>query len=194
VTGPADGPMRDLMSQLANLQQAFGGAAGTAGPGGPAVVEIVGSAGGGAVRVRVGGDLEFSSVEISPEVVDAEDVSVLEDLVLAALRDAAEQLRHAAESNLNEMVGGALSGLFGAIGEAGAWGAEDDELDDDELEDDELGVEDLDDVDAEDALDDGESATHDDGSVVTDARDRPAPSDLGDEEPGSAGASATPGR
>jgi DNA-binding YbaB/EbfC family protein len=51
-------------------------------------VSIEGSAGGGAVKVTCNGQAEFTSVKIKPEAVDPEDVETLEDLVLAAIKDA----------------------------------------------------------------------------------------------------------
>jgi len=50
--------------------------------------EIVGSAGGGAVTIRMTGDGKVLDAAIEPEVVDPEDVELLEDLLCAALRDA----------------------------------------------------------------------------------------------------------
>jgi len=100
-----------LMSQLGqvqeNLQQAQARAASE-------VVE--GSAGGGAVRVRVTGAFEFESVTIDPAVVDPDDVEMLQDLVLAAVRDAVEQAAGLTADALGGGgldLGGALGGLLG---------------------------------------------------------------------------------
>ena len=46
------------------------------------------TAGGGAVKVTVTGKMELTKVEISPEVVDPEDVEMLSDLVIAAANEA----------------------------------------------------------------------------------------------------------
>lgn len=46
--------------------------------------ELVGEAAGGAVKVTVNGKKVMSAVNIDPEVVDAEDVEMLEDLIMAA--------------------------------------------------------------------------------------------------------------
>lgn len=72
---------------------------------------VEGVAGGGAVRIRVDGHLEFHAVRIDPGAVDPDDVGLLEDLVLAALRDATAKLRAGAP----EPFGGGLDlgGLFG---------------------------------------------------------------------------------
>ena len=99
-----------LISQLGqvqqNLQQAQAEAASQ-------VVE--GSAGGGAVKVRVTGGLEVLSVVIDPSVVDPDDVEMLQDLVLAAVRDGLERASALASSAFGGAdVGGMLGGLFGS--------------------------------------------------------------------------------
>lgn len=53
---------------------------------------VEGQAGGGMVRIRVNGGFEFEAVEIAPEVIDPGDPEMLQDLVLAALHDAARRL------------------------------------------------------------------------------------------------------
>ena len=58
--------------------------------------EVVGQVGGGAVRVTMTGDFDVRAVHIDPAAVDPADVSMLEDLVLAALRDAADAVRRLA--------------------------------------------------------------------------------------------------
>lgn len=55
---------------------------------------VVGSAGGGKVTVEATGGGIFERVSIDPEVVDPDDVELLEELVLAAVRDAATQIAH----------------------------------------------------------------------------------------------------
>ena len=77
---------------------------------------VEGSAGGGKVRVRVGGEFSFSSIRIDPSVVDAENVEFLEDLVLAAIRDATTQLLAEKTAMINEAMGSSLAGLFGGLG------------------------------------------------------------------------------
>ncbi|MHB1986471.1 MAG: YbaB/EbfC family nucleoid-associated protein [Acidimicrobiales bacterium] len=54
-------------------------------------VTILGRAGDGAVEIELTGNLEAIGVKITPEVVDPADIAMLEDLVLAALRDALSQ-------------------------------------------------------------------------------------------------------
>jgi nucleoid-associated protein EbfC len=78
---------------------------------------IEGNAGGGAVKVAVTGGFDFQRVSINPGAVDADDISMLEDLVLAALRDAATQIM-ALQNDANPLAGlgddlGGLGGLLG---------------------------------------------------------------------------------
>ncbi len=76
---------------------------------------LEGSAGGGVVVVAVTGGMEVRSVRISPEVVDPSDVEMLEDLVLAAVRDAVAQVQDAQQASLGGLGlgGGGLGGLLG---------------------------------------------------------------------------------
>ena len=74
-----------------------------------------GSAGGGVVVVSLTGGMEVRTVRISPEVVDPSDVEMLEDLVLAAIRDAVTQAQDAQQASLGGLGlgGGGLGGLLG---------------------------------------------------------------------------------
>ena len=69
---------------------------------------VEGAAGGGMVKVQINGAREVLSVGIEKDVVDPDDVEMLEDLVLAAIKEA---LRKADEMVKNEMakVTGGLS-------------------------------------------------------------------------------------
>ena len=49
--------------------------------------EVVGSAGGGLVKVTMNAKKVVTGIEISPDAVDTEDMSMLEDIILAALSD-----------------------------------------------------------------------------------------------------------
>lgn len=68
---------------------------------------VEGQAGGGVVKVRCTGGLDFQAVTIDPKAVDPDDVEMLEDLVLAAIRDAV--------ARANELNQEALGG-FGNLG------------------------------------------------------------------------------
>ena len=76
--------------------------------------EVEGQAGGGMVKVRVTGGMEFRGVTIDPSAVDPDDVSMLEDLVLAAIRDAVTKAGQISEQAMGGLdLGGLGSGLFG---------------------------------------------------------------------------------
>ena len=72
---------------------------------------VEGTAGGGLVRVTANGSGEITALSIDPKAVDPDDVESLEDLVLAAIRDAA---RAAAE--LSEQTMGPLTQGMGGLG------------------------------------------------------------------------------
>lgn len=72
-----------------------------------------GSAGGGVVKVWVTGDRQVTKVEIAPEVIKDGDKALLEELVLAALRDGIGRATRTAEESLAKVTGGMrLPGLF----------------------------------------------------------------------------------
>jgi hypothetical protein len=97
-----------LLSQLGQVQQSIQDAQESA-----AAASVEGSAGGGAVRIGLSGAMEVQSVSIDPSVVDPAEVEMLEDLVLAAMRDALEKV--------TELQTSALSGIqFGAASQGGA--------------------------------------------------------------------------
>lgn len=68
------------------------------------VLEV--TAGGGAVKVTVNGQQDIQSIKISPEVVDKEDVEMLEDLVLSAVKEAVAQSREMASKKMGGLTGG----------------------------------------------------------------------------------------
>lgn len=79
-----------------------------------AAMTVEGSAGGGLVRVTATGDGSITAVAIDPNAVDTEDLSLLEDLVTAAVADAQRRSRELQESEMGSAVGGlgGLPGLF----------------------------------------------------------------------------------
>jgi DNA-binding YbaB/EbfC family protein len=81
---------------------------------------VEGTAGGGVVKVQMSGGGEVTGLELAPEVVDPDDVEMLQDLILAALRDAAAkvaELQQQAMGALGQIdlgsLGGSLGGLLG---------------------------------------------------------------------------------
>ncbi len=55
---------------------------------------VEGSAGDGAVKISCTGELEFQSVKIKADAVDINDLETLEDLVLAAIKNACEKAKN----------------------------------------------------------------------------------------------------
>lgn len=67
---------------------------------------VEGVAGGGAVQVVMTGGQEISSVKVSKEVVDPEDVEMLEDLILVAVKDALEKSRALSAERMGRITSG----------------------------------------------------------------------------------------
>jgi len=73
---------------------------------------ITAQAGGGMVEAVVNGRQELVSLKIDPEVATPDDVEMLQDLVLAAVRDAMEQASALTSNALGQAgLGGAGGGL-----------------------------------------------------------------------------------
>jgi nucleoid-associated protein EbfC len=73
-------------------------------------LKVEGLAGGGLVRIEMSGSKDVLSVRIDPSAVDPSDVETLQDLVLAALRDASRQVDEAVKKKTSGMLGGMLGG------------------------------------------------------------------------------------
>jgi len=74
---------------------------------------VEGTSGGGKVTVTMTGAGEVTAVRIDPSVVDRDDVELLEDLIVAALRDAMTKVGRAAEERLGSGLLGGVGDLFG---------------------------------------------------------------------------------
>jgi DNA-binding YbaB/EbfC family protein len=66
--------------------------------------QVEGSAGGGAVKVVVSGQQKLLSIAIEPDV--AEDVEMLQDLVVAAVNDAMDRSRELAAERMQSVAAG----------------------------------------------------------------------------------------
>jgi DNA-binding YbaB/EbfC family protein len=93
--------LQQLMQQAQKMQQQMAEAQAEL-----AEAELTGTAGGGLVTVTVSGGGEVKAVKIDPKAVDPDDVETLEDLVLAALHNAAEEARQLTERKLGPLAGG----------------------------------------------------------------------------------------
>jgi DNA-binding YbaB/EbfC family protein len=83
---------------------------------------VEGSAGGGAVRVSLRGDLELERVTVAPAAAAAvgDDPSMLEDLIQAAMNDALRQYKQrygaTAEEQMQKLLGGSdMGGMLGSL-------------------------------------------------------------------------------
>jgi DNA-binding YbaB/EbfC family protein len=85
---------QELQQKMAKLQEELG----------EKTVEA--SSGGGMVAVVANGKQEIVSIKIDPEVVDANDVEMLEDLVLAAINDALYQAKQMVTEQMSQLTGG----------------------------------------------------------------------------------------
>ena len=140
--------------------------------------EVIGTAGGGAVRAVVSGVGQLLDVTIDPSVIDptdpAETAATVADLVLAAVRDAWDSAIDLQQRQLGALGGGFGGGLPAGLGDALGGGGgidlsslglpglsgpiafdDDDEYDEDDDEDDDED-EDFDDEDDVDLEIDGE--------------------------------------
>lgn len=74
---------------------------------------VEGVSGGGTVRVQVNGGLELVSIHIDPAVIDPAEREILEDLVLAAVKQGMQRARELGKGELSRLTGGlSLPGIF----------------------------------------------------------------------------------
>lgn len=64
------------------------------------------SSGGGSVTVKMDGRKQILTIKVDPEVVKSGDVEMLQDLVLAAVNEAARKIDEAMQSTVGGMLGG----------------------------------------------------------------------------------------
>jgi nucleoid-associated protein EbfC len=102
---PAQPNMQQLMKQAQQMQQQLVAAQDQL-----AQEQVEGSAGGGLVRAQMTGAGELTAVTIDPKVVDPDDVETLQDLVVAAIRDAAGNAADLAQQKMGPLTGG-LGGM-----------------------------------------------------------------------------------
>ena len=71
------------------------------------------SAGGGAVKVKVDGEQTVLEIKISKDIVDADDIEMLEDLVMVAVNDALNKSKEEYKNKMSGITGGFnIPGLF----------------------------------------------------------------------------------
>jgi DNA-binding YbaB/EbfC family protein len=105
--GQFGGPpnMQQLMKQAQKMQEQLEAAQAEL-----AAAEVTGTAGGGLVTATLTGSGELTSLTIDPKAVDPEDVETLQDLIVAAVRDAHRAVAELASEKMGPVTGG-LGGL-----------------------------------------------------------------------------------
>ncbi|HXH22995.1 MAG TPA: YbaB/EbfC family nucleoid-associated protein [Dehalococcoidia bacterium] len=108
---------RDILSQLGQIQERIA----------KAQEELEsrvaeGTAGGGAVTIKITGGMKVQELHIEPDVVDPSDVSMLEDLVTAAVNEALQQVQGFQMGQISGLAGGLNLGALGIPGLGGAAG------------------------------------------------------------------------
>ena len=71
-----------------------------------AELKLEASAGGGMVKVVMGGQKQLLELKLDPEVVNKDDVEMLQDLVLAAVNEAGRKVDEAIQSKVGGLTGG----------------------------------------------------------------------------------------
>jgi len=85
---------QELQAKLAKAQQEL------------ANTTVEASSGGGAVKVTINGQQQIQQIKISPEAINPDDVEMLEDLVLAAVKEAIAKSQELAAQRLGKLTGG----------------------------------------------------------------------------------------
>ena len=76
--------------------------------------EFTATAGGGAVEVTISGKREVTKVKLQEEVVDADDIEMLEDLIVAATNEALRKVEEESAAVMSKLTGG-LGNLGGGL-------------------------------------------------------------------------------
>lgn len=71
-----------------------------------AALEIEAAAGGGMVKVVMDGQKNVRQLTIDPQVVSKEDVEMLQDLITAAVNEAARKVEEAVQEKVGGLTGG----------------------------------------------------------------------------------------
>jgi len=75
--------------------------------------EIKVSSGGGIIEIIINGQQEIKEIKIEPDVIDAKEKEMLEDLILAAVNESIRQSKELAAQEIAKLTGGInLPGLF----------------------------------------------------------------------------------
>jgi DNA-binding YbaB/EbfC family protein len=76
-----------------------------------AAMKVEATAGGGMVTIEMSGKKDILSVRIEKAAVDPEDVETLQDLILAASREASRRVDEAVQKKTSSLLGGMMPGM-----------------------------------------------------------------------------------
>jgi len=76
-----------------------------------AAMRVEATSGGGMVKIEMSGTKEVLAVHIEKAAVDPSDVETLQDLVLAAAREASRRVDEAGQKKTASMLGGMMPGM-----------------------------------------------------------------------------------
>lgn len=85
---------QQMQSKMAEMQAKMGD------------LEVTGASGGGMLKVTLNGKYELKGIKIDPSLVSADDVEVLEDLIVAAFNDAKSKAETAMQDEMSKLTGG----------------------------------------------------------------------------------------
>ena len=86
--------MQQMQGRMQKLQEELG------------ELTVEGTAGGSVVKITIDGHQNVRDIEISPEIVDPEQVDMLQEIVLSAINDAVEKSKKLAEDKMASITGG----------------------------------------------------------------------------------------
>ena len=87
--------MKDLQSMQGKLQEQVD------------ALEIEGTSGGGVITARMNGKKDLLGLKLAPEAVTADDLELMEDLIVAAINDCGRKV----DAKVQEMTQGLAGGL-----------------------------------------------------------------------------------
>ena len=75
--------------------------------------EFTATAGGGVVEVTLNGKKEIKTLNLKPEIVDPEDIETLQDLIIAAINEAVNNIEATTGAEMSKITGGvSIPGMF----------------------------------------------------------------------------------
>lgn len=71
------------------------------------------ASGGGVCKIKINGKKEVLSIELSPEIVDPDDLETLEDILVAGVNEAIKRVEETQNTEMSKLTGSLnLPGLF----------------------------------------------------------------------------------